>query len=566
MIDVSWNIDDEEREAELVGPPRALVGTWHYLRNALRREWRIWAGLAGLGAVLGLATLVLLPPSSSGTVTLLMAHPANLDGPSAMGTDVSLLNTREVASRTVRQLGLHLTPEAFQSTVSANAVTTEILVVSVAAPDDASAVARADALSSQYLDFRATQLRSLSSGLIAGYKSRITDMQDQVTALNREYSQVSEQGAAGQTRATEILSRRTELNSQIVDMQQAIEDAALATDAAVSSTHVIDAARAVRGSAKKAMVLDIGSGLIGGTALGVGYVLFRALTTDRLRRRQDIALALGVPVRFSVRSRGPVGRRLARLRARRGPRTGWRGRDLETLVRGLEAAVMPRGGPGLELPRAAAPAGGGPRHAVALAAVGNAAVAAAVVAALATRLRDLGRNVFLVDLSHSGALVAEMALPRTRGHGVPSGRHAKGPHPHADNDVGAEPAEPAVLRPTGGPGFARGPRGAVAGAVVDLPGTGGWRQSWEAADVVLALAEVNPGIDAENLRSWVGHVVPLVTAGRSSPELLETTAELVRAAGLELPFAMMVGSDETDESLGLVETSEPSRGVAPTLP
>jgi hypothetical protein len=49
-----------------------------------------------------------------------------------------------------------------------------------------------------------------------------------------------------------------------------------------------------------------------------------------------------------------------------------------------------------------------------------------------------------------------------------------------------------------------------------------------------------------------------VTAGKSSPELLETTAELVRSAGLELPFVMMVGADETDESLGAVDTLSPA--------
>ncbi len=42
-----------------------------------------------------------------------------------------------------------------------------------------------------------------------------------------------------------------------------------------------------------------------------------------------------------------------------------------------------------------------------------------------------------------------------------------------------------------------------------------------------------------------------MTAGRCSAERLSTAAELVRSAGLELAFAVMVGSDRTDESLGL---------------
>ena len=113
MIDLSWNIDADDREEEITGSPRPLLGTWHYLRTSLRRERKTWVGLGVCGALMGLAVLLLLPPSSKATVTLLMAHPASLDGPSAMGTDVSLLNTREVADRTVRQLSLPVTPEQF---------------------------------------------------------------------------------------------------------------------------------------------------------------------------------------------------------------------------------------------------------------------------------------------------------------------------------------------------------------------------------------------------------------------------------------------------------------------
>jgi hypothetical protein len=88
--------------------------------------------------------------------------------------------------------------------------------------------------------------------------------------------------------------------------------------------------------------------------------------------------------------------------------------------------------------------------------------------------------------------------------------------------------------------------------VTELPVEDPHWAMWEAADVVLALVEVDPGIDVDNLRSWVDQVVPLVTAGVSTAELLETSADLIRAAGLTLPFAMMIGADDADESLGLV--------------
>jgi len=529
MIDLSWNIDADEREAEITGSPRPLLGTWHYLRTSLRRERKTWVGLGVCGALIGLAVLLLLPPSSKATVTLLMAHPASLDGPSAMGTDVSLLNTREVADRTVRQLGIPLTPEQFQATVSSEPVTTEILMITVAAPDNAAALSRADALTRQYLAFRTTQLRSLSGGLVDGYNKRIAGLDEQVSTLTGQYNRLVKEGATTSNQAQELIARRTGFENQIYDLQQLKESASLSTEAAVSSTHVVDQPRLLRHSTKRTAVLGVGSGLVLGTALGVGFVLFRALTSDRVRRRHDVALALAAPVRFSVGSLGSGKGLAAKLLPWRRRRLGWRRHDLETLVQGLTHAVLtPGGSEGTTRQGPASTGGRGPSQGLALAAVGNAQVAGAVLAALAVHLKGLGLTVFLVDLSTSGALASD-----------------------------AERGEAAldVLRPDGVPGLARGPRGGETATALPLRPVDPWHERWSTADVVLVLAEVDPGIDAENLATWVSQVVPLVTAGLSTPELLESTGELVRAAGLSLPFALMVGSDPSDQSAGLTGTT-----------
>jgi hypothetical protein len=69
----------------------------------------------------------------------------------------------------------------------------------------------------------------------------------------------------------------------------------------------------------------------------------------------------------------------------------------------------------------------------------------------------------------------------------------------------------------------------------------------------LTLAEVDPAVGVDHLRSWTGRVVLLVTAGRSSAERLRTTSELIRSAGMQLLFAMIVGADGSDESSGRPE-------------
>ena len=114
---------------------------------------------------------------------------------------------------------------------------------------------------------------------------------------------------------------------------------------------------------------------------------------------------------------------------------------------------------------------------------------------------------------------------------------------------------PVVFRPEGVPSLSRGPVGATAGTS-DLPKTDPRRPAWDAARVILTLAEVDPAVGVDHVKSWADQVVLVVTAGRSNAERLRTTAELLRAAGLKLSFVIMVGADRIDESLGLPDTPD----------
>lgn len=540
MIDFSWTTYPD-REDDLVDPPRPLLSTWNYLRTSLRRRRRFISGLAFLGAVVGLSLVMLVPPGSTATGTLLLVHPASMNGQDRGAMDLSLLTTRTVALRTVQALGLPLTPEAFLATITADSVTPEVLTITVSAPDDSSAVTRGQELVRQYLAFRAAQLSSLSSGLRSEYTARITAAQQQVSSLTKQFEELSAKGGQGASQGFDVLAHRSDLNQKIADWQETMDNATLQTDAAVQSTHVIDPVHAQRSSTKRALALAGTSGLLAGAALGGGIVVFRALISERLRRRKDIGIALGAAVRFSVRSKGP-----------RGPRSGlrrllpvgseWSGDDLTLLAHGLELVLEGQGSQsaaairdlrgssresagGVVVPGGGAPppSHGGPTRGLALAAIGSPWAAADVLTKTATMLREQGVDVFMIDLSKQGALA--------RG----PGRRSAGVH-----------------QPTGIPQIARGPRGAAERAKVDLPGDS-WRADWDSADVVLALVEVDPGIEVDHIATWVDEVVPLVTAGAATAELLSTTGDLVREAGLQLPFAMMVGCDHTDKSLGLVE-------------
>ena len=63
---------------------------------------------------------------------------------------------------------------------------------------------------------------------------------------------------------------------------------------------MLDAAAAIHHSKLKYAVIYALMGLFVGLVLGLGIVIVRALVSDRLRRRDDIAEALGAPVDLSV--------------------------------------------------------------------------------------------------------------------------------------------------------------------------------------------------------------------------------------------------------------------------
>ena len=551
----TWRIDDEDGNPEITGTPRPLLVTGRALRGALTRTWRIWVGATIIGGVLGVLALLGLPGSASASTTLLMVHADR--GESAMITDLNLLQTRAVASRVLTDLDLHQSPEALLSTVTVTPVNDQILVLAMSAPDQASAVSRATSLVRHFLEFRAEELRKVAAGLIDGYRERVAELQSQVDALTGDYDRLSSNTKFDEVRASEILATRATLTNQITLLHSAIEEASLQTEAAITATHVIDAPRAQSPGLRRQMVLFAASGAILCAATTVGIILFRVLTSDRLRQRRDVATALGVPVRVGVGpipSRGFLSRTGAALLAwvlRRShaasptspqmvyPESSgrWserrRRRNLEALVQGFESALPPR--------FANRPRQGSNRDAnrrpgnrsapttLGLAAVDRADTGAVVLHAAGARMAERGVAVLFVDLSSAGAL-------------------ASGPGLSEPPD--ASSAGPRIYRPEGDPALSYGPRRTRRNPDRGHDELGVLGAAWDEADLVLVLVEVDPGIHLDSVRSWVNRIVPLVTAGRANGELLSTIAGLVAQAGVEMPFALLEGADRSDQTFG----------------
>lgn len=527
MRERGWQVDDQDEDELVVPESMPLLVSLHFLRAALRRRWLLWTSFALVGLVLGVFLSVGVAAKSDATTTLLLAHDPGKDPTLAMATDVSMLSTRTLAGQVIDDLHLSMTPEKFLESFTATAVTSDVLQLTVSAPTQAESVARARTLAADFLTFRAAQMNDQSQALVDGYTKRITALQGQVDTFTRQYNQFSGQGPSGSAAATDALTQRSQIEQEISALQQTVEDTTLQTSSIVGASHVLDPASATPHSAKKRAVLGTASGLIGGTVVGVGLVLFMAITSNRLRRRDEVAAALGAPVRYSV---GRVRTRILPLRRVTGRSRA--ARELQLLIGGLDATMRQRGGR---------------RSRLIIATPGDCADARIPFAALAADLAAQGLGVVAVDLTEDaqlGDVLKRVSAARER-------------------VVGSFDRRPVVYRPEGVPSLFQGPLAADRALVEQLPQEDPRRVAVEAADVVLTLAEIHPGLGADHLRPWADRVVLLVGAGQASAERLRTTGELVRSAGLDLMFAVMVGADRGDESLGRSETPEPDQ-VLPT--
>lgn len=466
----------------------------HFLLATLRRRWLTWVSVAVAGLVLGITWVTLVPPSSVGTVTLFLAHDPNVEPQGAMATDVSLLRTRSVASAATERLDLDMTPEDFQATVAAITVTPEVLTVNVEAPDDEAASERAAVLASEFLGFRSAKLREGADAIVARNRQRVRDLEEQASVLTEEFERLSAEGQQGQGEAAAVLTERSGLMEEVVRLQQSSEETSLKMEAVLSASAVVDPADVVPRSTVKRWVLTVGSALVGGLVAGMGLVLVTALASNRLRRRDEVALAVGAPVAASTSGRAR--------------------RDLTAPVRAVVAAAD----------------GGGDRVRIAVAGVGRTRDHERLAAEVALALVQQGSSVFLADLSERGRL-GRLVARRVW-------RHAPGA------------TVPEVTRRERSRVLARSLR---LGASTCPPLSPDDPQFWayDESDVVLSLAEIDPATDLDELAGWADEVVLVVQTGRNSAERLHSVAELVRTAGMRLSFVVLTRADRADDSVGL---------------
>ena len=493
-----------------------------FIGSTLRRRMMVWLAVALIGLLAG-AGLALdhLPAYTATTTVLIETNATATDQATELQTDAAIAQSTQVAAAVVAQLGLQETPVRFLGTYAVAAGTTAtILTITAKGPNGDAAVQRADAIATQFLAFRAKYLQAQLNQTIDSLNQGVSQAQQHLNSIEQQISVLSAKPAlsAGQTAELDVLrSEQVDAANALgtVKLSASTEELQAQTTTAqlIHGSEVLSAATPNKRSVKKTLALYSGGFLVAGVAVGMAIVVIAGITTDRLRRRDDIAIAIGAPVKLSV---GP-------LSARRwvpGPRrsSGRRSRDSECVVEHLRRAVPAH---------ARRPVG------LAVVAIDNAPTVARAVTELAIANSQQRKRVVLADLSA----------------GIPAARRLRITRPGIGT-VSLEGVSIEVVVPEAKDVAPIGPLGnPPEGSAEAIPGLA---EASANADLILSVVTLNPAFSSDYLRTWATDAVVVVTAGQSTATRLNAVGEMIRLAGTRLASVILLDADRNDESLGTV--------------
>jgi capsular polysaccharide biosynthesis protein len=516
------SVEIDERTS--AGPATGLVSLG-FLGAALKRTARFWGTLAVVGLIVGAGYAVMRPPAHTATVSILLVDDPNEVPASEAQTDVILAESLPVATAVVKQLGLPQTPVSFAATYSVVSPTPQILMITAKGATSPQAVQMAAALATQFLNFRAQFELGQQQEAVTQLNQQVTAAQQKLDSLNDQINQATAQPStpAQQANLSSLHKQQTAATTNLNQVQQYVSTTLAqdqtTTQAMVHGSQVLNAATAAKRSSAKTLLTYAVIGLIGGLAVGMVVVIIGAITSERLRRRDDIAYAFGAPVRLSV---GPLReQRFGRVLSGRGAAV--QRRDMELVVEHLRNTV-----PG----RRNGPVG------FAVIAVDDVPTVARAVVDLADSEAQHGMRVIVADLSATGS-AARLLNAQTPG--INQARLGDARVlvvvPAAEDVAPAGP----LKKPASPDGGAQ-PDAVLVKASAD-------------ADLMVSLVTLDPAHGADYLSSWATDVVAVVTAGRSTAVRIHAVSEMVRLSGVRLRSVVVIGADKSDESIGLTTAS-----------
>jgi capsular polysaccharide biosynthesis protein len=500
-----------------------------FVKAAIGRSARFLFIMTVVGLLGGFGYYVKSPHSYQASASVLLTLGPYENSLTAPTDNQAIAKTSAVAELAVQKLGLQETPSSFLNAYSAASVTDRLLTITATAPSANQAVLYASAVGNAFLTFRADQLYGQNNLVLQSLDQQANQAKQRVNSIDAQLSQLPSMPTSStqESQISKLRGEQTSATAALSSFQDAITGNQTTTvpdlKAALDNSQVLSVTP-LPYSKKKKLITYGALGLVLGLALGLTIVIVRALVSDRLRRRDDIAYALDAPVRLSVTT----------LRARRWL-TVWPGqaakrdRDMKRVVTYLRSAV-PKNTKG--------PAG------LAIVAVDNAPLVARAVSGLATSYASEGSEVVTADLS-SGAHLAHLLS-------------ANKPGVHAISRNGVNFT---MVVPQGNDLAPNGPLPPVTSSGRPAPAGDALVASDVSADVLLSLVTIDPALAGDHLATWATDAVVVVSAGQSSADRIYGVGEVIRLAGMRVVSVVLAGADKNDVTLGLVRRPDEQAGI-----
>ena len=190
----AWAYDDFTAAEE---PPAADLAaglpSLPVISAALRRRAWLWCATAVAGLLIGLGVCLVLPPAYQASTSILLTPNPGEQAGEAMPNDVALLQSRTVAELAMHKLGLRQSVDSFLAAYTVTTVTDRVLLLTVSAPSSDEAVRRANALATEFLQFRAAQLQAEQQLVLAALNQQINQDEQQVESIASQITNVSAQ-------------------------------------------------------------------------------------------------------------------------------------------------------------------------------------------------------------------------------------------------------------------------------------------------------------------------------------------------------------------------------------
>lgn len=524
-----WAPDDTDVEDQSPDFNAGLVSLG-FIRAAIRRSARFCVIVAAAGMVIGAALRLSSPPSYQASTTLYLTVGPEATPGTAIANDQAVVQSRAVAGLALRKLGLQENAETFVASYAATPLTDRVMVITVNAPSSAEAVSRANAVAAAFLQYSASQLEIQQKLLFQSLDQQVAQAKQQITPLDQQISQLSAQPAspARQARLNSLRTQRSQAIAALGVLAQSNNSQKASTQettaAEIKQSEVLDAAAPIPPHSRlKYLLLYAATGFFAALMLALAIVIIRALTSERLYRRDDVARALGAPVKLSI---GKV--RLSRWRSGRKGLAAAKDPGIRRIVAqlGNTAAAKSRGTPAL-----------------AVIPVDDPQVPAISLVSLAISCAEqMGLRVMVADLCSTTPAARLLGVTDAGVHTVRT---------HGGQVIVAIP-ESQDVAPIG-------PLTPMTAQAQSPPCDKELSAAFAAADLMLTLATLDPSVGGEHLPTWAPSAVATVTAGQSSWTRIHAAGEMTRLSGTRLICGVLIGADKTDESLGI--TRAPSDGA-----